>query len=159
MVVSTAQRPGLLKSGMVRAAFFNHLQRIVNWPSIAGMLDEAMRGNGTALRNYAARVIPEPYPEPDAGGYVSIVQVDLPRLAVSCADAPPYEEGEAWPTAEGVVEALQGILRDVSPNFGATVNMMEQHGGCQVGHCLTSSSIAHPSSFGLDLTTPSTDSL
>ncbi|KAJ7062044.1 TAP-like protein-domain-containing protein [Mycena amicta] len=44
-------------------------------------------------------------------------------------DALPYKDGE-WPTAERIVDDILVTLKDF-PRFGATVPMMEQHGGCQ----------------------------
>lgn len=90
-----------------------------------------MKGDGVEIRNAVARPISTEPAVPALDGYIEVGQGDLQRLAVSCADAPPYIEGEDWPTAEGMVEKLQGVLKSVSPRFGATVNMMEQHGGCQ----------------------------
>jgi len=142
LVVSDAIRPGLIKSGMVRKGFFNVIQSTSTWSTFAAQLDSAMQGNGTELRNRLARPIPGPSPKQDQYGHVDIGQADLALLAVSCADSPPYDEGEPWPTAEEGIEALQGILRDVSPRFGATVNLMEQHGGCQVSLSLTDRSLS-----------------
>ena len=129
LVVPGSLRPGLLKSGMVRAELHLTLQEPEDWPDLAAALAETMAGNGTTLRNRRARAIPE-YSDTRKGA--GEWQHDLARLGVSCADAPPYLENETWPTAEGAVDALQGILKGVSSRFGATVNMMEQHGGCQV---------------------------
>lgn len=79
-----------------------------------------MHGDGASFINQVIREIPPDPAKPAPDGYVSAGQGDLSRLAVSCADAPPYEDGEEWPTAEGMVEQLLGILKEVTPTFGAT---------------------------------------
>lgn len=99
---------------------FHVLQFPDTWSSFAAALDQAMHGNGTALRDPVARAIPPMHARHEKDGFVPVGQDDLTRLAVSCADAPPYVKGEPWPTAEGMVEALQGVLTNVSSRFGAT---------------------------------------
>lgn len=138
MPVWDAKRPGLIKSGHVRckavtrkgpetlahlfsvliASLFVAIQFVAGWSAYANILASAISGNGTALRNLVSRTLSS---EPQADGFVDPFQPDLQRLGVSCADAPPYKPGEPLPDAERMVKALQGILRDVSPTFGATV--------------------------------------
>ncbi len=78
-----------------------------------------MRGNATALVKMSAPAIPyHPKAEPD--GFMSAYQPDLGRLAVSCADAPPYVPGEPFPSAEAMVNDLEKVVRKVSKTFGAT---------------------------------------
>ena len=66
LVVTHSVRPGLLKSGMVRAELHLTLQIPEDWPALAVALAETMRGNGTTLRNRRARAIPE-YPNTSIG--------------------------------------------------------------------------------------------
>lgn len=53
-------------------------------------------------------------------GFLPLGQGDLARLAVSCADSPPYGPGEALPTAEDMVRGLQKYSLSKSSMFGAT---------------------------------------
>ncbi len=89
------------------------------WGRFAGNLADAMKGNASALVAGSARIIPY-HPEADPDGFISIGQSDLGRLAVSCADMPPYVKGEPFPTAEVMINDLLKVVKEVSPTFGAT---------------------------------------
>lgn len=116
--VPHASRPGFLTSGAVRGLLLMTLQRPGAWPTMSGALNEAMNGNGTVLYN-------------------SIVhsrewfKLDLVRLAVTCMDSPPPLSLEEYPTAEELTDVMMDSLSTVSRNFGASVSLGEQDGGCQ----------------------------
>ncbi|KAJ7171065.1 hypothetical protein C8R46DRAFT_1087578 [Mycena filopes] len=129
--VTNYPRPGYLTSGGVRSSFFNTLQMPEMWATYAQMLARAINDADAAS---LMRMIVPPYmdadPAPEQDGYVETGQVALLRLAISCGDALPYAEGEVWPTAEEIVDDILVTMK-TSPRFGATVHLMEQHGGCQ----------------------------
>ncbi|KAJ7171173.1 TAP-like protein-domain-containing protein [Mycena filopes] len=133
MRVTNYTRPGYLTSGGVRKAFFTTLQLPELWRRFASGLAGAMNGSdATPL----LRMIYPPYsdsspaPEPDIG-YTETGQSELGRLAISCGDALPYGTGEKPPTAEDIVDDILGSLRTY-PRFGASVHLIEQHGGCHL---------------------------
>ncbi|KAG8880549.1 hypothetical protein FRB97_000719 [Tulasnella sp. 331] len=125
-------RRGLLTSGMVRASLFETLQYPATWQSYTEKLALALGipPSPPGVQNLAplfAQSIQFPLDIP-AG---AIGQEDLTRLAVSCADAIPYDKDEEWPTAEGMVDALLAGALKTTRTFGGTVHLLEQHGGCQ----------------------------
>jgi hypothetical protein len=104
----------------IRAAqLFEVMQSPSSWGRFARTLADAMQGNASALVSRSARPIPY-HPEADPDGFVFNGQTDLGRLAVSCADMPPYVEGEPFPTAEVMIDDLLKVVQKVSPTFGAT---------------------------------------
>jgi pimeloyl-ACP methyl ester carboxylesterase len=109
-------------------SLFQTLQLPSLWKPFASALSDAMyNSNSTALRDFLL-------PPTSVFNRVRLGQTgqsDLSRLAVSCADAPRYRKNEKLPTPEGMASRLERIRRETSPTFGATVAMMEQHGGCQ----------------------------
>ncbi|KAF7303656.1 hypothetical protein MIND_00595000 [Mycena indigotica] len=123
-------RPGYLTSGGIRSSLFNALQMPEEWPIYSEMLASAINGTDSSK---IMRVIAFPYSEPnppaDPEGLVDTGQAELMRLAIACGDALPYQ-AEQWPTAETIVDQILTTLR-AFPRFGATVHLMEQHGGCQ----------------------------
>ncbi|KAJ7080576.1 TAP-like protein-domain-containing protein [Mycena belliarum] len=128
--VTNYTRPGYLTSGGVRSSLFNALQVPETWAAYARMLARAIDDADAApLLAMVARKYSAPAPAPDAEGYVATGQGELQRLAISCGDARPYAPGEAWPTAGEIVDNILVTLKE-SPRFGATVHLMEQHGGC-----------------------------
>lgn len=58
------------------------------------------------------------------------MQTDLSRVAVACVDSPPFKNEADWPTAELLVNKTLHDLK-ASPNFGASVHVVEPDGGCQ----------------------------
>ncbi|KAF7324929.1 hypothetical protein MKEN_00535200 [Mycena kentingensis (nom. inval.)] len=124
-------RPGFLTSGGVRSTLFNALQFPETWPTYADMLARAMASDAARLMHMIKHPFSDPSPPPDPEGLVDTGQGELMRLAISCGDALPYGADRAtWPTAEGIVDEILTTLKEF-PRFGATVHMMEQHGGCQ----------------------------
>ncbi|KAF7368853.1 hypothetical protein MVEN_00210800 [Mycena venus] len=123
-------RPGYLTSGGVRSTFFIALQFPEIWATYARMLASAINDSNPAP---LARMIYPPYsdpsPSPEYDGYVETGQGELLRLAISCGDALPYAKGEKWPTADEIVDNIL-VTMEKYPRFGATVHLMEQHGGC-----------------------------
>ncbi|KAK8844175.1 hypothetical protein IAR55_006969 [Kwoniella newhampshirensis] len=127
-------KKGVLTSGLVRQTIFNTVQVPETWKLVMSALAKAMNAThpdpkelfelSSSEHHYQSR-------PPAADGYVSPGQGDLARLAVSCADARPYGEDEAWPSAEKMVDSLLQESYSVTETFGLTVNLMEQHGGCQ----------------------------
>ena len=131
--VSDPSRPGVLTDGIVRNALHTSLQVAAEWVSFADALALAMSPtNASALPLLRRHIKPFSLLDmpADEEGYTSTGQGPLGRLAISCGDARPYGKDEAWPSAEYIVEGLLRTLK-VSPTFGATVHMTEQHGGCQ----------------------------
>ncbi|KAJ7213052.1 hypothetical protein GGX14DRAFT_564097 [Mycena pura] len=120
-------RPGYLTSG---GTFFIALQMPEIWTIYAGMLASAINDSNPAP---LARMIYHPYsdpsPSPERDGYVETGQEELMRLAISCGDGLPYAKGEKWPTADEIVDNILVTMEEY-PRFGATVHLMEQHGGC-----------------------------
>ncbi|KAJ6629308.1 TAP-like protein-domain-containing protein [Mycena sp. CBHHK59/15] len=130
MMVSNYTRPGYLTSGGVRSTFFNMIQMPESWALYARMLASAINdADGAPLMRLIAHKYTAPEPPADPEGYVYTGQDELGRLAISCGDARAYKPGEAWPTAEGIVDDILVTLGEY-PRFGATVHLMEQHGGC-----------------------------
>ncbi|KAJ6459409.1 TAP-like protein-domain-containing protein [Mycena vulgaris] len=129
MRVINYPRPGYLTSGGVRSTFFNALQMPEMWVTYADLLARAMAGDAAPLMRMIARPYSDPAPTPDPAGYTETGQGELLRLAISCGDARAYSPGEAWPTAEGIVDDIL-VTMEKYPRFGATVHLMEQHGGC-----------------------------
>ncbi|KAJ7146355.1 hypothetical protein C8R44DRAFT_864127 [Mycena epipterygia] len=130
MRVINHPRPGYLTSGGVRSTFFNMLQMTDMWVMWAEILARAINdSDGAPILRFVAPEYSEPAPAPDHDGYVETGQVDLMRLAISCGDARAYRPGEKWPTAEEIVDNILVTL-ETYPRFGATVHLMEQHGGC-----------------------------
>ncbi|KAJ7054746.1 hypothetical protein C8F01DRAFT_1162780 [Mycena amicta] len=131
MKVTNYTRPGYLTSGGVRSTLFVTLQIPAVWQRLSGALATAMYdADGSQLLRFITRGYAAPDPPPDEDGYVNIGQDTLARLAISCGDALPRSPKEAWPTAGEIVDDILVTMRDVSPRFGATVHLMEQHGGC-----------------------------
>ncbi|KAJ7621033.1 TAP-like protein-domain-containing protein [Roridomyces roridus] len=130
MRVANVTSPGYLTSGGVLSTMFLVLQMPGTWARLTDMLASAINhGDGTELRKFVTRAPGDPAP-PDPEGYVETGQGELLRLAISCGDAPPYRADEKWPTAEDIVDDILISLKTY-PRFGATVHLMEQHGGCQ----------------------------
>ncbi|KAJ7771216.1 hypothetical protein B0H14DRAFT_2966566 [Mycena olivaceomarginata] len=129
--VTNYTRPGYLTSGGVRSTFFIALQIPEMWTRYAKMLASVIDDSDAAS---LMRIITPPYsdpsPPPQHDGYVETGQGELLRLAISCGDALPYVDGEKWPTAEEIVDNIFATVKTF-PRFGATVHLMEQHGGCQ----------------------------
>nr|GAT49484.1 predicted protein [Mycena chlorophos] len=132
LMVPKATRPGYLTSGGVRSTLYT----AISYPAFVSVffdaIAHAMDGDGTDLFALLGNVIDSPTadPEPDQDGYLNFGQASLRRLAISCGDALPRAQGEHIPSAEDIVDDILVTLRDVSPRFGATIHMMEQHGGC-----------------------------
>ncbi|KAF7304324.1 hypothetical protein HMN09_00834200 [Mycena chlorophos] len=128
--VTNYTRPGYLTSGAIRSSLYHALQMPEAWPPYATMLASAINDDDpTKLMPMIIYPLSESSPAPDSEGLVEKGQGELLRLAISCGDALPYEEGN-MPTAESIVDEILVTLREF-PRFGATVHMMEQHGGCQ----------------------------
>ncbi|KAJ7729746.1 TAP-like protein-domain-containing protein [Mycena metata] len=131
MRVTNYIRPGYLTSGGVRRTFFAALQMPEIWKVYSQMLASAINdADAASLMRMIAPRYSNPAPAPERDGYVETGQGELLRLAISCGDARPYVEGETWPTAGGIVDDILVTLESF-PRFGATVHLMEQHGGCQ----------------------------
>ncbi|KAJ7729753.1 hypothetical protein B0H16DRAFT_1586232 [Mycena metata] len=131
MRVTNYIRPGYLTSGGVRSTFFATLTMPELWKPYSQMLASAINDSeASSLMRMIARRYSDPAPPPEHDGYIETGQGELLRLAISCGDARPYVEGEIWPTAEGIVDDILVTLENF-PRFGATVHLMEQHGGCQ----------------------------
>ncbi|KAJ7020170.1 alpha/beta-hydrolase [Mycena alexandri] len=131
MRVTNYSRPGYLTSGGVRSTFFNTLQMPEMWKIYSQMLASAINDSDAAsLMRMIAPRYRDPSPAPEHDGYVETGQGELLRLAISCGDARQYVDGDTWPTAEGIVDDILVTLESF-PRFGATVHLMEQHGGCQ----------------------------
>ncbi|KAJ7653173.1 TAP-like protein-domain-containing protein [Mycena polygramma] len=131
MRVANYTRPGYLTSGGIRKSLFNTLQMPDMWSTYAKMLASAINdSDGAPLMRMVYLPYSDPAPLPEHDGYVETGQGELLRLAISCGDALPYAEGEKWPTADGIVDDILVTMK-TSPRFGATVHLMEQHGGCQ----------------------------
>ncbi|KAJ7599105.1 TAP-like protein-domain-containing protein [Mycena floridula] len=120
VVTGYEDRAGILTDGGVRILLYKTIQNPPRWPEFARYLASAMQGDGSDVRRFMAR------------SPANYTQQALGRLAISCGDALPYSSNETtWPTAENIVDRLLGIMKDVSPTFGGTVHIMEQHGACQ----------------------------
>ncbi|KAJ7720275.1 alpha/beta-hydrolase [Mycena maculata] len=129
MRVANYTSPGYLTSGGVRSTLFLALQMPSLWARLTQMLAAAINdSDGALLLRFVMRGYVEPMPA-DPEGYVETGQGELQRLAISCGDARPYLEDEPWPTAEEIVDKILVTLV-TRPRFGATVHLMEQHGGC-----------------------------
>ncbi|KAJ6557737.1 TAP-like protein-domain-containing protein [Mycena capillaripes] len=127
--VTNYTRPGYLTSGGVRMTLFSTLQMPEIWTSYAKMLASAINdSDGAPLMRMIYSAYRDPSPAPDHDGYVETGQGELLRLAISCGDARPYDD-QKWPTAEDIVDDILVTLKSY-PRFGATVHIMEQHGGC-----------------------------
>ncbi|KAF7303665.1 AB hydrolase-1 domain-containing protein [Mycena indigotica] len=132
MKVTNYSRPGYLTSGGVRMTLFLTLQMPAMWQLLSSSLARAMYdADGSQLLRFINHRYPSPNPPSDPDGYVDIGQGNLGRLAISCGDALPRTPKENLPTAEDIINDILATLRDTSPRFGATVHLMEQHGGCQ----------------------------
>ncbi|KAJ7578000.1 hypothetical protein C8J56DRAFT_970127 [Mycena floridula] len=129
---TNSQRPGMLTDGAVRNLLFTTLQMTPMWPVWSSWIASAMKGDGSQIRRFIARPFaPDPYPV-DGYNYTETGQGALGRVAISCSDAIPYDsDPETWPSADTIVDSISDIMKDVSPMFGGTVHLMEQHGGCQ----------------------------
>ncbi|KAF9466084.1 TAP-like protein-domain-containing protein [Collybia nuda] len=131
MIVSNHSRPGILTSGGVRQTLFVALQAPGIWSRYARMLASAINDdNGAPLLRMVTRELTEASPPQDSEGYTYTGQEPLLRLAISCGDARPYGKNEKRPTAGEIVDSILETMKE-SPRFGATVHLMEQHGGCQ----------------------------
>nr|XP_031861386.1 uncharacterized protein CI109_002990 [Kwoniella shandongensis]KAA5528458.1 hypothetical protein CI109_002990 [Kwoniella shandongensis] len=124
-------KKGILTSGMVRQILFTALQVPELWRSVMGALAIAMASDPQPLFDLVAFDVELQPRQPAPDGYIAPGQGSLARLAVSCADSPPYDDDEPWPTAEEMVNNLLKKSFNVTKTFGLTVNLMEQHGGCQ----------------------------
>ncbi|KAJ7694838.1 hypothetical protein B0H17DRAFT_456421 [Mycena rosella] len=132
MRVTNYTRPGYLTSGGVRSTFFVALQMPEMWVTYAEMLASAINdADGAPLMRMIASKYMDPAPAPDREGYIETGQGALLRLAISCGDARPFRKSEIWPTAEEIVDRILVTLKTY-PRFGATVHLMEQHGGCHL---------------------------
>ncbi|KAJ7434498.1 hypothetical protein B0H11DRAFT_2296252 [Mycena galericulata] len=130
MRVDDYTSPGYITSGGVRSTIFLALQIPEEWGPLVGMLASAINdGDGVPLKRFISRGYGAPAP-PDPEGYTETGQGELLRLAISCGDARPYQPGEKGPTAEEIVDNIL-VTMEKAPRFGATVHLMEQHGGCQ----------------------------
>ncbi|KAJ7143677.1 hypothetical protein C8R44DRAFT_758636 [Mycena epipterygia] len=130
MQVTNYTRPGYLTSGGVRSTFFIAIQIPEMWVIYAEMLASAMNDfDGGPIMRMIARRYSDPVPAPDHEGYIETGQGELLRLAISCGDARSYQPGEKGPTAEEIVDNILVTL-ETQPRFGATVHLIEQHGGC-----------------------------
>ncbi|KAJ7122102.1 TAP-like protein-domain-containing protein [Mycena epipterygia] len=130
MRVTNYTRPGYLTSGGVRSTFFNTIQVPEMWVTYAEMLASAINdSDGAPLMRMIAHRYSDPAPAPDHEGYIETGQSELLRLAISCGDARSYQPDEKRPTAEEIVDNILVTL-ETQPRFGATVHLMEQHGGC-----------------------------
>ncbi|KAF7304309.1 Abhydrolase-4 domain-containing protein [Mycena chlorophos] len=132
LAVANSTRPGYITSGDVRLTLFLAIQMPDYLPRFFTYIARAMDGDGAELLRFVKRASPPPDSQtgPDEDGYVYIAQENLSRLAISCGDALPRTQEDEVPTAEEIVDAVLGTVRDVSPRFGATAHMIEQHGGC-----------------------------
>ncbi|KAJ7248287.1 TAP-like protein-domain-containing protein [Mycena haematopus] len=128
--VTNYTRPGYLTSGGVRSTLFTALQMPEIWTLYAEMLASVINGTDpAALMRMVYRPYSDPSPRPEPDGYQETGQGELLRLAISCGDGLPYAGDEKWPTAEEIVDRILVTL-ETFPRFGATVHLMEQHGGC-----------------------------
>ena len=139
-VVHHESTQGILTSGMIRGTnnpssptlagltlvvgtFFEMMQQPESWSAYAEALAPALEDEPDYLPLF--KHIPSKYnieSRPKAAdGYMSIGQSDLARLAVSCADNPPFEEkSEDKPTAEQVIDNLLNKTFPVTTMFGGT---------------------------------------
>ncbi|KAJ6570019.1 hypothetical protein B0H10DRAFT_2108868 [Mycena sp. CBHHK59/15] len=110
MMVSNYTRPGYLTSGGVRSTFFNMTQMPESWALYARMLASAINdADGAPLMRLIAHkyTAPEPPADPEA-------TCILAKMT--------YKPGEAWPTAEGIVDDILVTLGEY-PRFGATMGL------------------------------------
>ncbi|KAJ7290169.1 hypothetical protein C8J57DRAFT_1610690, partial [Mycena rebaudengoi] len=132
MPVSNYTRPGFLTSGGVRSTLHVSLQMPEQWKIYAQMLASAMNeADGTPLLQLIAPKYSDPWLPTDTEGYSYTGQKALGRLAISCGDARAYGADDKQPTAEDIVDNILETLRS-QPRFGATVHLVEQHGGCHL---------------------------
>ncbi|KAJ6461039.1 TAP-like protein-domain-containing protein [Mycena sanguinolenta] len=128
--VTNYTRPGFFTSGGVRSTLFHALQMPELWTRYAQMLAGVINNtDSAALMRMVYRPYSDSSPRPQPDGYQETGQGELLRLAISCGDGLPYAKGEKWPTAEEIVDKILVTLETL-PRFGATVHLMEQHGGC-----------------------------
>lgn len=91
--------------------------------SLASAISDPSPNNPSILSLYAADHPPFlPASSPNSTG-----SSPLGRIAVSCADSIHYD---STPTAESMVDETLEILKNVTRRFGASVQLMEQDGGC-----------------------------
>ncbi|KAK7052459.1 hypothetical protein R3P38DRAFT_2860456 [Favolaschia claudopus] len=147
-------RPGYLTSGGVRSSIFTMLQMPEAWPRITQMLAAAINNSDPApLMALIYRRYSDPSPTPQHDGYIETGQGELLRLAIFCGDALPYVEGEQLPTAESIVDDILVTMKTL-PRFGATVHLMEQHGGCHLWPGTGAGPKRFTGPFNKTLTTP-----
>ncbi|ORX36311.1 hypothetical protein BD324DRAFT_651551 [Kockovaella imperatae] len=133
-VIVDGDKRGLLPSGEARKVIFNSIQSAAALPGLMAALQAAMdeeHPNLVPLYEMAQAFRTLDHDIVNGDGYVSIGQGDLARLAVSCADQPAYPTSGRKPTARELVNNLYDGPIKASKYFGATVHLMEQHGGCQ----------------------------
>ncbi|KAL7409815.1 TAP-like protein-domain-containing protein [Mrakia frigida] len=125
--VVNSTRPGLFTSGGLRAQIMENNISPHGWSSfartLASILSNPSPNNPSLLSLYAAShspILPPSSPN-------STMSSPLGRIAVSCADSIPYDSN---PTAESMVDETLQIVKDVTRRFGASVQLMEQDGGC-----------------------------
>ncbi|KAK0535494.1 hypothetical protein OC842_002314 [Tilletia horrida] len=120
-------RPGMLTSGIARAMLYLSTNQPSIWPIVSSFLADAMAGNGTQLYNLAI--------QPFSTDSHQKGQMDLSRVAVSCGDAPPYEDRKLgnWPrpTPELLVNLTLENFKTYTPHFAASAPSIEPDGGCE----------------------------
>ncbi|KAF7345712.1 hypothetical protein MVEN_01591200 [Mycena venus] len=120
MAVPFAKRPGLLTSGAVRGLLLMYLEQPTQWSDAAHALAAALAGDGAPLLNKLL-----------TPGHVASPYHDLVRSAVTCLDVPPPASHHDIPTAEDLGRELVRTMREVSPHFGANLDLGEPDGGCE----------------------------
>ncbi|CAD6899559.1 unnamed protein product [Tilletia laevis] len=121
-------RPGVLTSGVARAMLYRSTEAPSSlWPTTAFYFADAMAGNGTQLYYLATK--------PFSTDPKEKIQEELSRAAVSCGDAPPYEDPKQgnWPkpSPELLVDLTLDNFKKHSPHFAASVFTIEPDGGCE----------------------------
>ncbi|KAE8257354.1 hypothetical protein A4X13_0g2406 [Tilletia indica] len=127
LAVPYGPQPGILTSGMARATLYQTTNVPSLFLAVAPSLVEAMAGNGTQLYYLAIQTFSTDLHEKD--------QNELSRAAVSCGDAPPYEDPKAgnWPTPspELLLNLTLHNFKTYTPHFAASALSMEPDGGCE----------------------------
>ncbi|KAE8222231.1 hypothetical protein CF319_g4539 [Tilletia indica] len=127
LAVPYGPRPGMLTSGIARAMLYLTTNAPSLFPTVASFLAEAMAGNGTQLYRLAI--------QPFSTDLHEKSQMDLSRVAVSCGDAPPYEDPKAgnWPkpSPELLLNLTLDNFKNYTPHFAASAPSIEPDGGCE----------------------------
>lgn len=105
---------------LTTAALFNGLQDPSTFADLVAAFDSATRPEPDYLPLLELTNGAWDPPQRAKDGFLPLGQGDLARLAVSCADSPPYADDEARPTAESMVQGLQRYSLSKSSMFGAT---------------------------------------